>query len=317
MPYNPNIPHINNLVINDIDQMRTNFQIIGYNIENIKNVKEYGAIGDGVTDDTQAIVDLFNNVQNGDIVFFPSGTYILKQEIVLNQKFGIEIIGTNNTTIKATGYNGLHFKFIDCSRIKIKRLRLEGEGINAVNSVGGIWFTLNIMDNNPYHLIEDVEIENITNSGITCAIPILFVARNVKIRYVVGNAFNFYNGTSVHLDTCYSLTTTKAGFSFTNMTYCSLTSCASEVSGIGYEFVNSKSIVCMGCGSEDQINRGVGYEGYAFKTDGQSVVLIGCYAKNSASGQHLLELNNGKFVIIDFFDGDTFTKKETTWRDII
>src|SRR5262245_15333981 len=46
---------------------------------NPTNVRDYGATGDGTTDDTPSLVDVFTNVcaSGGGTVYFPSGTYII------------------------------------------------------------------------------------------------------------------------------------------------------------------------------------------------------------------------------------------------
>ena len=52
-------------------------------VDNLKlyNVKDYGAVGDGVTDDTQAIIDCISD--NGG-AYFPPGTYIISSTIFLD-----------------------------------------------------------------------------------------------------------------------------------------------------------------------------------------------------------------------------------------
>lgn len=42
------------------------------------NVTNYGAVGDGVTDDTPAIQNAINSLTNGGTVYIPAGTYLLK-----------------------------------------------------------------------------------------------------------------------------------------------------------------------------------------------------------------------------------------------
>lgn len=51
------------------------------NYENVKgftNIKEFGAVGDGITDDTTALMEA---VQCGEPVYFPEGVYILKKQL--------------------------------------------------------------------------------------------------------------------------------------------------------------------------------------------------------------------------------------------
>ena len=45
----------------------------------IVNVRDYGAIGDGKTDDTVAIQVAINSLKDGGIVYFPAGIYLINQ----------------------------------------------------------------------------------------------------------------------------------------------------------------------------------------------------------------------------------------------
>lgn len=74
----------------------------------VVNVKDFGAKGDGVTDDTtsiQAAID-FASSRGGDIVYFPAGTYIQNDSLVIRN--GVRLVGAGDwiTTIKkASGMN--------------------------------------------------------------------------------------------------------------------------------------------------------------------------------------------------------------------
>lgn len=41
------------------------------------NVKQYGAIGDGIADDTESIQNAVNSMENGGILYFPQGVYVV------------------------------------------------------------------------------------------------------------------------------------------------------------------------------------------------------------------------------------------------
>lgn len=58
-------------VTNSTNTLRT----LAERFENVINVKEFGAVGDGVTDDTSAISAAMEKANSGDVVFFPNGTY--------------------------------------------------------------------------------------------------------------------------------------------------------------------------------------------------------------------------------------------------
>jgi len=73
-------------------------QILDF-INSSVNVKDFGALGDGVTDDTSYFLSAINTANNtGKAVFVPNGTYLITQELVLN---GIYLFGENvsKTTI--------------------------------------------------------------------------------------------------------------------------------------------------------------------------------------------------------------------------
>lgn len=57
-----------------------------------KTVKDYGAIGDGVADDSDAIINCINNE---GIVYFPSGTYKITKSLTADNKL---IIGENKSS---------------------------------------------------------------------------------------------------------------------------------------------------------------------------------------------------------------------------
>lgn len=68
--------------------------------------QDYGAVGDGVADDTQAIQDC---IDSNTAVFFPPGTYKITSPLTI--KNGLTLYGNNrlNTLIKAVGCDLAHF----------------------------------------------------------------------------------------------------------------------------------------------------------------------------------------------------------------
>jgi hypothetical protein len=58
------------------------------------NVKDYGATGNGSTDDTSAIQSAVNAAGIGAIIYFPPGIYLISSPIILG--FGQSVLGTNN-----------------------------------------------------------------------------------------------------------------------------------------------------------------------------------------------------------------------------
>lgn len=140
----------------------------------VVNVLDFGATGDGVTDDFAAIVAAWTHcLANAESLYFPAGTYL-----VYNQNFpfkqggitpaslldckNIVIFGDGpNSILKTTSANGadvlqtnavknLHFKDL---KITAELTGFSGAGSNAVSITGGgdnITFTNIIAENMPY-----------------------------------------------------------------------------------------------------------------------------------------------------------------------
>ena len=68
--------------------------------EKCVNVKLCGAVGDGVTDDYDAVLTAYKKASSeGKILFFPAGTYYLSRKIVLNSNISILGEGMNSSSI--------------------------------------------------------------------------------------------------------------------------------------------------------------------------------------------------------------------------
>ncbi|MFN0132517.1 MAG: glycosyl hydrolase family 28-related protein [Phycisphaerales bacterium] len=85
------------------------------------NVKLFGALGDGATDDTQAILNAIKSIPTlpstepknaGPVLYFPEGIYLINATLTIERFFGLEIAGTgvhpveNISDVTITGSNG-------------------------------------------------------------------------------------------------------------------------------------------------------------------------------------------------------------------
>ena len=61
------------------------------------NVKDYGATGDGTTDDTTSIQAAINAVTSGGVVYFPSGTYRIARTTGTDDRWGLKVTNSNVT----------------------------------------------------------------------------------------------------------------------------------------------------------------------------------------------------------------------------
>ena len=99
----------------------------------VVNVKDYGAVGNGVTDDTAAIKSAIV-AATGSILFFPEGIYLVSSELTIDQP--MQIIGTTpHATNDNAVFEGSWLKLADSSSLTASEaiLRLEHPGPSETN----------------------------------------------------------------------------------------------------------------------------------------------------------------------------------------
>lgn len=91
------------------------FDAYGNKIEEsqVINVAVYGATGDGTTNDTTAIQNALNDCTEGDVLYFPYGTYLISSALLI--KTSNIRIDLNNSTIKHnnTAFNCMMRNYAD------------------------------------------------------------------------------------------------------------------------------------------------------------------------------------------------------------
>ncbi len=156
----------------------------------VVNVKDFGAVGDGVADDTAAIQAAVNASQGKTLIGVSGETYLIRDQIVIPSNITIDWQGatiiddvqTFRPPSQASRAKPL-FYIYGVNNIKIKNLVYESTNTRATVSTnvptGIIWIGDNsTTGNGPTH---DIEISNILASN--CADYTLFVS-------VIGNAYN-------------------------------------------------------------------------------------------------------------------------------
>jgi Pectate lyase superfamily protein len=132
------------------------------------SVKEFGAKGDGVTDDTQAIQNAIDSVSTSTscTVFFPTGTYLVSSPLTINNP-NTRLVGENRG--KIIGFSAIvanHQQSIIVINIASGKKGAFVEGLlldgNNMSTVG-----IELMDNTfGRNYIRDVIIQNINGTGI-------------------------------------------------------------------------------------------------------------------------------------------------------
>lgn len=128
------------------------------------NVLDFGAVGNGVADDSAAIQAAINAVPaGGGEVYFPGGTYLVNTKITLNGRLSLIGESRNNTFIKA-GTVGMTVLEQNGSayNMRIKHLGINGDSKAAF----GISMVSPSQASSAHHVLEDLEVYSCTTNCI-------------------------------------------------------------------------------------------------------------------------------------------------------
>ena len=98
--------------------------ICGNEVKDVVNVKTFGAIGDGITDDSNSIRQAINNSE-GKILYFPSGIYAISNTVTINNINNVNIIGDKDVTLLVNNDNSNCFTFNNVSNFNIKDINFK------------------------------------------------------------------------------------------------------------------------------------------------------------------------------------------------
>ncbi|MEK5272544.1 glycosyl hydrolase family 28-related protein [Aeribacillus sp. FSL K6-8394] len=128
--------------LNDVDDK---IGILNKKTDSVISVKEFGAKGDGVTDDTVSIQNAINEaISKNMALFFPNGTYKVSDpdgdksalRIVNATNFYMYSNGGATISVSNTFWGGM-FDFVNCNNVTVTGFIFEGNGDGAVNSNAG------------------------------------------------------------------------------------------------------------------------------------------------------------------------------------
>ena len=123
------------------------------------NVMDYGAAGDGTTDDRAAFVSA---LAASNVIYIPSGSYLIASEITLaDNKI---IVGDGATSIIKPPTNGVAFVF--GNRNQLSNIHIQGYG-KAVNTSRGVEIDGGVSgDASNEHVIENCFFTDLSNDGV-------------------------------------------------------------------------------------------------------------------------------------------------------
>lgn len=127
----------------DVSSFATQLSSLTVNMTKIKgyqyvNVKEYGAVGDGVTNDTTSINNAIAALPaSGGILYIPNGKYIISATLMFTNKVHLQIISDNANIFSNAAFNSVQFN--TCHYLSIDSKLLISTNSFAANSCGVIF----------------------------------------------------------------------------------------------------------------------------------------------------------------------------------
>lgn len=145
------------------------------------SVKDFGAVGDGSTDDTTAIQNAINNVASSTVpltLFFPRGTYRITSQITTPTGAIVHLLGEGpgSTIIRqdSTTAGGISF---DCNLVQggsVRGMTIKG---NSTLGTGSTGIGLDINQCNDNFAVERVDITNFATSCRALGCWALFITQ--------------------------------------------------------------------------------------------------------------------------------------------
>lgn len=151
------------------------------------SVSFYGAKGDGITDDTAAIQSAINGLTEGGIVYFPSGTYMISDTLLVDTKDNVTFFSKNATIKLSTELVNSAIRILDSTKIVIDGLIIEGTGVDLTLATGYAHHGVYVNG------CEDITIKNceiFNHSGGGIMLLETSMAR-IKDNYLHGNIYIF------------------------------------------------------------------------------------------------------------------------------
>lgn len=125
------------------------------------SVKNYGAVGDGTTDDTAAMQSALNawGTAGHKVLYFPAGTYKITSTLKATAKMGCELLGDSPSTTSLVWYGAAGQTMLDMSGITNSRIgRFTMDGRSLANTCLWMW--------DQYSFANDVEDAVFKNASI-------------------------------------------------------------------------------------------------------------------------------------------------------
>lgn len=292
------------------------------------SVKDYGAKGDGTTDDTtsiQAALDAVNTA-GGGTVNFPVGIYKITAALVLHDH--VSLVGTGcpfGTTGSArirqvtAGAHGLYMETttVAVGALEIRNLVIESTATTGSNAHGIYLKNNSVVAYHPPFVsisFRDLFITGFKGYGLNVESLIASVLDKVTSQengggfFINGDAYStgFSSvNTSLTFTACYANGNTGIGYNITRSTYLSFNGCAADSNGNQYVVDHCNSIVFLGCGEEyAQAATPPTGNGWTISGGSTGITLISCATLYNQHWSLYITGTSYAITVIGFLDND-------------
>lgn len=273
------------------------------------SVKDFGAVGDGVTDDTAAIQSAYDFLvsQGGGTLRLPSGIYKCNSSIIFtgtdtdqnSAKIFIRgdgnlstILDFSTSTVGSDGVQITGAGRINLQGFTVKDAKNYGINVNAGQNPGDATYVSRFT-------LRDIVVTGSTSHGIRLANAYMGLLENIESRNNGGDGFHFAgNHTSITVIRCWGGGdgvypdggNSGIGWFINGMIYSKFIGCAADWNtGSGYKIYNCNSVSFDNCGSESNGGEGFFVESSTQFSTGSPVTGI-----NAVSFNGCLGYNNSK-----------------------
>jgi hypothetical protein len=243
-------------------------------MRDVVSVKDFGAVGDGVADDTVAIT---NALAAAKRVYIPTGTYSVSQAVQVRDgqvlfgdgPYNSVITRTNTGSQTIDGKTVVAALYVKGSHNDVNNIQINAE----ITTLSGIYLNCN---NSAFTNVRIVN--NLRGLDSSTSETWMTTFRNVHAVNSAGTAFDFSGTefkTSLTFDSCWAENVANA-WVFSRAQYCTLNSCGADwanytssgnpygtgygnrASSLGvYSFNESCRVVMNGCGTENSYGNGI------------------------------------------------------------
>lgn len=304
-------------------------------LRDVVSVKDFGAVGDNLADDTAAMQAALNYVNGlgGGMVYVPRGTYRISAPLLLYAQTALvgeggrvtKILKTNNVASAigsilspdrlpafSDNYNvDSIISVVHAASAYANGVRIQGINLFGNNNTYGIFFPRGYEG-----VLHDLIIDFVQIGVFARDVFMTEISRVSTVTCPVGfewalDGSGFGTGTSVHWSNCFvngpagTGGVVAYGFKLAGLNYSTLTNCgvdninsAGTTAAYSYSFISCKNIVLNGCATETTV------AGQIF-ADNSAITLVGFDGSFGSSGKTfagtvaLLFANSSRMTLID------------------